>query len=66
MLKVCSKLTIKTPERRQQREQISHCSCVFSVDFDQVNTGNQKTEKAIPFPVSTLKLTDDTNDHATK
>ena len=29
---ICSKFTIKTPERR-------HCSSVFIVNFDQINTG---------------------------
>ena len=47
MCKICSKLTIKTPERRHSRrsgvfivnfEQIfAHCSGVYIVDFEQVN-----------------------------
>ena len=48
----CSKLTIKTPERRHWRrfgvlivnfEHISHlCSCVFIVNFQQVNASWEK------------------------
>ena len=45
MCEICSKLTIKLPQRRQCRsyvfniyfEQISHCSNAFIVDSEQVN-----------------------------
>ena len=49
MCEICSKLTIKTPERRHRHRfwclycelwtDITHCSCVFIVDFEQVNAG---------------------------
>ena len=34
MCEICSKLTIKTPERRQRRRPSN-----FNVDFEQVNVG---------------------------
>ena len=46
MYEICSKLTIKTPERRQRRhfgvfivnfEHISHLVLVSTVNFEQVN-----------------------------
>ena len=45
MCKICSKVTIKTQERRQRRRSgvytpetdFTHYSCVSNIDFDQVN-----------------------------
>ena len=48
MCEICSKSTIKTPERREWRrsgvfivnfEQISHIAVVSTADFEQVNAG---------------------------
>ena len=53
---ICSKLTIKTPERHQQRrsdvfvvnfEHISPCSCVSIVNTEQVNAGWDKGNRII-------------------
>ena len=49
MFEICSKLTLKTPERRISGvfnvnfEQISHCFGVSTVDFEQVNAGWDET-----------------------
>ena len=52
MCKICSKLIIKTPERCHWRrsgvfivnfEEISHCSGVSVVDFEQLNAGWEAT-----------------------
>ena len=42
--KICSKLTIKTPERHRVlvSSDFKFCSCVFIVDFNQINTGCKK------------------------
>ena len=36
---ICSKLTIKTPERRQARTYFTPCSSASIVNFEQVNAG---------------------------
>ena len=60
MCEICSKLTIKTPERRQATlmlyicTQFVHCSSVFIIDFEQVNTN---WDECCAEPVKMLAVT---------
>ena len=60
MCEICSKLIIKTPERRQATlilyicTQFVHCSSVFIIDFEQVNTS---WDECCAEPVQMLAVT---------